>query len=135
MVVLNREKREKVKFCHNIFIILTVVKNCLALTTNIELVAETTSPYTNLLLENFLNPNLSHGTDELKESFSNLTKHFFENADLATAYPNLFKLLWFSNIPCFKNNITDAFLLKKCFWNGKEQDCSDLFKQGGIYKR
>ena len=107
----------------------------LALTTNTELAEETTSPYTSLLLENFLNPNLSHSTDELKESFSNLTKHFFENADLATAYPNLFKLLWFSNIPCFKNNITDAFLLKKCFWNGKEQDCSDLFKQGRISKR
>ena len=87
------------------------------------------SQYKNLLLENFLNPELNNSTDYLKESFSNLTKRFFENAELTTAYPNLFKLLWFSNIPCFKNKITDAFLLKKCFWNGKELDCSDIFKQ------
>ena len=103
-----------------------------ALTTNTES-AETTSPYKNLLLENFLNPNFSHSTDDLKKSFSNLTKQFFVNADLATAYPNLFKLLWFSNIPCFKNSITDAFLLKKCFWNGEEKDCSVLFKQAGLF--
>ena len=80
-------------------------------------------------MEKFLNPELSSNTDGLKESFSNLTKQFFDNADLSNAYPNLFKLLWFSNIPCFENIITDAYLLKKCFWNGEEHNCSGLFKQ------
>lgn len=69
------------------------------------------------------------GTENTKTLFKNLLKQFFENADMAKAYPNLFKLLWFSNIPCFKKNVTSSYLLKKCLWQGKEHDCKDLFRQ------
>ena len=89
----------------------------------------TAGAYDNLLLELYLNPNKQTGSDSTKNLFKNLTKQFFENADMAKAYPNLFKLLWFSNIPCFKNNVTSSYLLKKCLWQGKEHDCTDLFKQ------
>ena len=91
--------------------------------------ANETSYYDNILLDVFLNPEKIDKTEEIKTLFSSLTKSFFESADMATAYPNLFKLLWYSNIPCFKNNITDAYLLKKCIWQGKEYKCSELFKQ------
>ena len=99
--------------------------------------ANETSYYDNILLDVFLNPEKIDKTEEIKTLFSSLTKSFFESADMATAYPNLFKLLWYSNIPCFKNNITDAYLLKKCIWQGVEYNCSDLFQQvptdSGIY--
>ena len=92
-------------------------------------VANETSYYDNILLDVFLNPEKIDKTEEIKTLFSSLTKSFFESADMATAYPNLFKLLWYSNIPCFKNNVTEAYLLKKCVWQGVEYSCSDLFKQ------
>ena len=85
--------------------------------------------YDDLLLELYLNPNKLDDTDDTKTLFKNLLKQFFVNADMAKAYPNLFKLLWFSNIPCFKNNVTSSYLLKKCLWQGEEHDCTDLFKQ------
>ena len=85
--------------------------------------------YADIILDMFLNPEKLSQTEQLRDHFSNLTRHFFDNAKMATAYPNLFKLLWFSNIPCFKNNVTDAYLLKKCIWQGKEYKCSELFKQ------
>ena len=80
-------------------------------------------------MEIYLNPNKKDGAESTKALFRNLTKQFFENADMAKAYPNLFKLLWFSNIPCFKNNVTSSYLLKKCLWQGVQHDCTDLFKQ------
>ena len=92
-------------------------------------VANETSYYDNILLDVFLNPDKIDKTEEIKTLFSSLTKSFFESADMATAYPNLFKLLWYSNIPCFKNNVTNAYLLKKCIWQGVEYNCSDLFQQ------
>ena len=88
-----------------------------------------TRSYDDLLLEIYLNPDKKDGAESTKALFKNLTKQFFENADLAKAYPNLFKLLWFSNIPCFKNNVTSSYLLKKCLWQGVRHDCTDLFKQ------
>ena len=94
--------------------------------------------YDDLVLDIFLNPAKLAAKDQLRMLLSNLTRQFFEAADMAAAYPNLFKLLWYSNIPCFKNNVTEAYLLKKCVWQGVEHSCSDLFKQvptdsGGKY--
>ena len=88
-----------------------------------------TDQYAGIILDMFLNPEKISKTEELRVHFSNLTKQFFDSAEMAIAYPNLFKLLWYSNIPCFKNSITDAFLLKKCIWQGVEYNCTDLFKQ------
>ena len=87
------------------------------------------SSYDDLVLDIFLNPAKLAAKDQLRMLLSNLTRQFFEAADMAAAYPNLFKLLWYSNIPCFKNNVTEAYLLKKCVWQGVEHSCSDLFKQ------
>ena len=90
---------------------------------------EQTSYYDKILLDMFLNPEKIDKTEEIKILFSSLIKTYFASADMATAYPNLFKLLWYSNIPCFKNNVTNAYLLKKCIWQGVEYNCSDLFQQ------
>ena len=88
-----------------------------------------TNYYDKILLDIFLNPEKIDKTEEIKILFSSLIKSYFASADLSTAYPNLFKLLWYSNIPCFKNNVTNAYLLKKCIWQGVEYNCSDLFQQ------
>ena len=88
-----------------------------------------TKKYDKILLDAFLNPKKITATEETKKAFVTMTKQFFNNSDMAASYPNLFKLLWYSNIPCFENNITDSYLLKKCFWQREEIACSELFQQ------
>ena len=85
-----------------------------------------------IILDFFLDPEKLNTTAGWQDYYRKLIKNYFESADIINAFPNLFKLLWHSNIPCFKNdkyNLTAAYLLKKCLWQGKEYDCSDLFQQ------
>ena len=88
-----------------------------------------TKKYDKILLDAFLNPKKIAATEETKKAFVKMTKQFFNNSDMAASYPNLFKLLWYSNIPCFQNDVTESYLIKKCFWQGEELACSELFQQ------
>ena len=49
--------------------------------------------------------------------------------ELALAYPNLFRLLWKSALPCSYDPLSEdsAFMLKKCTWQGNLVNCSDIF--------
>ena len=49
--------------------------------------------------------------------------------ELALAYPNLFRLLWKSALPCSFDPLSEdpVFMLKKCTWQGKLVNCSDIF--------
>ena len=85
--------------------------------------------YDKILLEAFLNPQKIAETEETKKAFVKMTQQFYNNSDMAASYPNLFKLLWYSNIPCFENPVTDSYLIKKCFWQGDEIACSEVFQQ------
>ena len=44
-------------------------------------------------------------------------------------YPNLFRLLWKSTLPCFPSNTSpmSAYMLKQCWWQGKRVNCSEIF--------
>ena len=48
---------------------------------------------------------------------------------LSRIYPNLFRLLWHSKLPCLPSDksLKEAFLLRHCSWLGKEVNCSDIF--------
>ena len=45
------------------------------------------------------------------------------------AYPNLFRLLWKSALPCSPHPRSEdsAFMLRKCTWQGNLVNCSDIF--------
>ena len=81
------------------------------------------------MIDAFLNPAKTEITENMKKKSSEEIKKFFKEANMATAFPNLFKLLWNSYIPCFKNNISNSYLLKKCKWQGLVFNCSELFEQ------
>ena len=91
--------------------------------------SDITEKYDTILLEAFLNPQKIAETEETKKAFVKMTQQFYNNSDMAASYPNLFKLLWYSNIPCFQNDVTESYLIKKCFWQGEELACSELFQQ------
>ena len=93
--------------------------------------ANNTGLYEDKILDMFLNPTKAETTQTRQNLHSGYIINYFETANMSTAYPNLFKLLWHSNIPCFgsNSNYTNAYLLKKCIWQGEEYNCSDLFQQ------
>ena len=45
------------------------------------------------------------------------------------AYPNLFRLLWKSALPCSYDPLSEdsSYMLKKCTWQGNLVNCSDIF--------
>ena len=51
--------------------------------------------------------------------------------ELKRAYPNLFWLLWQSTLACYPSSSsalsTSAHLLRQCWWQGKEVNCSEIF--------
>ena len=81
------------------------------------------------MIDAFLNPAKTEITENLKKESAEKIKKFFMEANTAAAFPNLFKLLWNSYIPCFKNDISKSYLLKKCKWQGLNRNCSELFQQ------
>ena len=81
------------------------------------------------LLDIFLNPDRYQEKKMMEDIMRNLTKTFFSSSSLSSIFPNLFELLWYSNQPCCPlPGLNTNNLLKKCEWQGKDTNCSDLFK-------
>ena len=59
------------------------------------------------------------------------TETYLNQADLARAYPNLFRLLWQSTLPCYppptSPNTDSVHMLRQCLWQGEEGNCSEIF--------
>ena len=82
-----------------------------------------------LLIDIFLNPAKKENVGKIEEIMKNQTKSVFPASSLSTHYPNLFRLMQHSVLPCLSNpGVSAGFLLKKCSWNGEEVSCSKLFR-------
>ena len=77
----------------------------------------------------FLNPKRASEKLKLKIYLRNLIHSFLDQPKMAHVYPNLFRLLWYSMLPCFSiPGINSRHMLKQCKWAGKEVNCSDIFQ-------
>ena len=49
--------------------------------------------------------------------------------ELSRAFPNLFRLLWKSTLPCYPSNTSSesAHMLRQCWWRGEQINCSEIF--------
>ena len=56
---------------------------------------------------------------------------YINQVELARSYPNLFRLLWQSTLPCYPppehSTSNSVHMLRQCSWQGKEVDCSKIF--------
>ena len=56
---------------------------------------------------------------------------FFQE-DFAKAFPNIFRLLWKSTLPCYpfpsSELSSSTHMLRQCQWEGREVNCSQIFK-------
>jgi len=81
------------------------------------------------LVDIFLNPARREEIQSLGGGMRNTTTSYFSSPAFSTAYPNLFKLLWYSSLPCHRlPGINSANLLRKCQLHGKEVDCKRIFE-------
>ena len=84
------------------------------------------------LVDIFINPS-EESTMEKKlliESHHKRAKAYFDQANMATLYPNLFRILWYSTLPCFElPGLTQKFMTKSCSFGGHTIDCAKLFRK------
>ena len=56
-------------------------------------------------------------------------KAYFDAVNLTKVYPDIFQLLWYSQLPCFSPpGMNPAGLLSLCRWGDEQLDCRDLFQ-------
>lgn len=84
------------------------------------------------LLDLFLNPMRDNEKKLISEYVLNMTKSLFDASHSllsSRAYPNLFRLLRHTALPCFPEDVTisPGHMLKSCQWGGQEVDCRKLF--------
>ena len=53
----------------------------------------------------FLNPAKADEKKNIVEAKQGIAKDYFNTSDMAELYPNLFRILWQSTLPCFEVNI------------------------------
>ena len=78
----------------------------------------------------FLNPEKRVYKDSIVRRKKETAKNYFEASDMRTLYPELFRILWFSTLPCFEGESKEKEqMLLSCELAGLKANCSELFKR------
>ena len=75
----------------------------------------------------FLNPAKEQRKETIIHKKKKIAKDFFANSDMRTLFPELFRILWKSTLPCFKEENEEEHMLLSCELAGLEVDCSNFF--------
>ena len=75
----------------------------------------------------FLNPAKEKQKKEVIKEKKNIAISYFNESNMQTLYPELFRILWESTLPCYKATREDEPMLLSCHFAGSEVDCSELF--------
>ena len=71
----------------------------------------------------FLNPDRVQEKETVIQRKVEIAKNYFTEVDMKILYPKLFRILWESTLPCFK----EEHMLLSCMVAGVHVDCSDYF--------
>ena len=71
----------------------------------------------------FLNPDRVQEKETVIQRKVEIAKNYFTEVDMKILYPKLFRILWESTLPCFK----EEHMLLSCVVAGVDVDCSDYF--------
>jgi len=89
----------------------------------------------NNTLDLILNPQRRKENSMYVSLLKSLNKDLFKRLNQTAAYKTLFKMLWYSTLPCFDvNGLTSTRdgengMLKSCQWKGKDINCAAIFTQ------
>ena len=76
----------------------------------------------------FLNPEKQVYKDFVIGRKKETAKNYFEASEMRSLYPELFRILWFSTLPCFESRDKEHMLIS-CELAGLKVNCSELFKR------
>ena len=76
----------------------------------------------------FLNPEKRVYKDSIIGRKKETARNYFEASEMRSLYPELFRILWFSTLPCFESKDKEHMLLS-CELAGLKVNCSELFKR------
>ena len=74
----------------------------------------------------FINPAKTDEKNNIVQEKQSLAKNYFNTSDMTTLYPELFKILWESTLPCFSDGDKEHMLMG-CEVAGVKVNCSDIF--------
>ena len=75
----------------------------------------------------FLNPERAPEIDIITSKMSSAAKSYFESVDMTRLYPELFRLLWQSTLPCFPSQDVEDSMLRSCRLGDLEVPCEKIF--------
>ena len=79
------------------------------------------------IVDMFLNPERQDAKARIVKEKMTVAKTYFEASDMSKLYPELFKILWFSSLPCFPEEGMDEHMLLGCEIAGTKINCSKIF--------
>ena len=77
----------------------------------------------------FLNPAKKTHIKDVINKKQAIAKNYFRKADMQSLYPELFRILWESTLPCARSANREEYMLISCQLAGAELNCSDLFSR------
>ena len=75
----------------------------------------------------FLNPAKEEEKKRIIREKKDIAKIYFKGSNMPTLYPELFRILWESTLPCFKEENEEEHMLLSCELAGVEVNCSSIF--------
>ena len=79
------------------------------------------------LIDIFLNPSRKDELDDLAKTMKQRAFDFFSRSDMRLLYPQLFRLLWQSTLPCLASPGLDSYMLRECQLAGSKIPCHQIF--------
>ena len=73
-------------------------------------------------IDMFINPDKKKDKEKIVKEKEEMAKHYFNTSDMRSLYPNLFRILWESTLPCFS-------LLRSCELGGSKINCEEIFSR------
>ena len=77
----------------------------------------------------FLNPSKKMHREEVVNKKQEIAKNYFRKADMQSLYPELFRILRESTLPCVRSVNREEHMLVSCHLAGVELNCSNLFSR------
>ena len=74
-----------------------------------------------------MNPAKEQAKEKLIKEKKDLAKDYFKESDMESLFPELFRILWLSTLPCFEEENKEEHMLLSCELAGVEVNCSDIF--------
>ena len=75
----------------------------------------------------FVNPGRVEEKKQIIRQKQDIAKNFFKKSDMQTLYPELFRILWESTLPCFSEENEEEHMMLSCQLAGVKGNCSDFF--------